>query len=83
MLLKNDAAALPLTPEDLKSVAIVGPAAGQIAAGFMGERGYGFESRLISPLDALKRIAGPAGIAYSAAVDLTGTPIIMKFRKKD
>ena len=75
VLLQNVGNALPLTPEELKSVAIVGPTAGQIAAGFLGERAYGFESRLISPLDALTRIAGRAGIAYSAAVDLTGAPI--------
>src|ERR1019366_2275446 len=67
--------ALPLTPEELKSVAIVGPTAGQIAAGFLGERAYGFEARVISPLAGLTRIAGRAGIAYSAAVDLTGAPI--------
>ena len=75
VLLQNEGNALPLTPEDLKSVAIIGPTGGQIAAGFLGERAYGFESRLVSPLEALTRIAGRAGIAYSAAVDLTGAPI--------
>jgi beta-glucosidase len=75
VLLRNEGNALPLTPEDLKSVAIIGPTGGQIAAGFLGERAYGFETRLVSPLDALRQIAGRSGIAYSAAVDLTGAPI--------
>ncbi len=75
VLLKNDEHALPLTPEDLMSVAIIGPTAGQVATGFLGERGYGFESRLISPLAALRRIAVGARISYSVGVDLTGAPI--------
>lgn len=87
VLLKNDnveqeprtatphARALPLARQDLKSVALIGPTAGQLAAGFMGERAYGFESRLVSPLTALRRVAGRAGISYSVAVDLTGVPI--------
>jgi beta-glucosidase len=74
VLLKNEASALPLTAGDLKSVVLIGPTAGQVAAGFMGERGYGFESRLVSPLDALKRMTG-ASVAYSIAVDLTGEPV--------
>jgi beta-glucosidase len=74
VLLKNDGV-LPL--KSTKRIAIVGlgPAAGQIAAGFMGERGYGFEPRLISPLTALRRLAPDARIEYSAGVDLTGVPI--------
>jgi len=75
VLLKNDTRALPLTPEDLHSLALIGPTAGQLAAGFLGERAYGFESRLISPLDALRRTAPQAGVSYSVGVDLTGVPI--------
>ncbi len=74
VLLKNEGGALPLAAGDLKSVVLIGPTAGQIAAGFMGERAYGFASRLISPLDTLRRAAG-GPIAYSPAVDLTGVPI--------
>ena len=75
VLLKNDVHALPLRSEDLDSLVLIGPTAGQLATGFLGERGYGFERRLVSPLAAL-RAAGPrANIPYSPAVDLTGTPI--------
>ncbi|MGB9486810.1 MAG: glycoside hydrolase family 3 C-terminal domain-containing protein [Terriglobia bacterium] len=75
VLLKNDAGALPLTAEDLASLALIGPTAGQLAAGFLGERAYGFEDRLVSPLDAFRRLSPRAMIAYSAGVDLTGVVI--------
>jgi beta-glucosidase len=41
----------------------------------MGERAYGFEARLVSPLDALRRTAAAARIFYAAGVDLTGVAI--------
>ena len=75
VLLKNDAGALPLTAEDLASLALIGPTAGQLAAGFLGERAYGFEDRLVSPLDALRRLSPRARITYSVGVDLTGVVI--------
>jgi len=75
VLLKNDAGTLPLTTEDLASLALIGPTAGQLAAGFLGERAYGFEDRLVSPLDALRRLSPRAKIAYSVGVDLTGVVI--------
>jgi len=75
VLLKNDSGALPLGAEDLASLVLLGPAAGQLASGFMGERAYGFESRLVPPLAALRKTAPTAKIAWSAGVDLTGVPI--------
>jgi len=75
VLLKNDAGALPLSDQDLASLAAIGPTAGQLAAGFLGERAYGFEDRLVSPLDALRRLSPRARIAYSVGVDLTGNVI--------
>jgi beta-glucosidase len=75
VLLRNERGLLPLTASDLDSVLLVGPTAGQLAAGFMGERGYGFEQRLVSPLAALRAVAPKASVAYSAGVDLTGVPI--------
>jgi beta-glucosidase len=69
VLLKNEGHVLPLKPADLNSTLLIGPTARQIAAGYLGERAYGFESRLISPLRAM----GP--VAYSPGVDLTGEPI--------
>ena len=75
VLLKNDGNALPLTADDLGSLAVIGPTGGQVAAGFMGERAYGFESRLVAPLTALQKLEPKAKIRYSAGVDLTGVPI--------
>ena len=75
VLLKNDRQTLPLEPASLASLAVIGPTAGQLAAGLLGERGYGFEARLVSPLDALIRSAPHARIRYSPGVDLSGSPI--------
>lgn len=75
VLLKNEGRALPLTDEDLTSLALIGPTAGQLAAGFMGERAYGFEARLVAPLEAVRKTVPAAKIAYSAGVDLTGVAI--------
>lgn len=74
VLLKN-AAALPLRPEDLDSLVLIGPTAAQLAAGFLGERAYGFEARMVSPLAALRADVPRAKISYSPGVDLTGVPI--------
>ena len=70
VLLRNEGNALPLNAKDLSSLVLIGPTAGQLAAGYLGERAYGFETRLVSPLAALG-----AKIAYSPGVDLTGVPI--------
>ena len=75
VLLKNEGNALPLSAGDLASLAVIGPTGGQLASGFMGERAYGFESRLVSPLAALRKLAPGAKIAYSVGNDLTGVPI--------
>lgn len=75
VVLKNDAGALPLRAQDLDSLVLIGPTAGQLAAGFLGERAYGFEARMVSPLAAM-RAGNPRGkISYSPGVDLTGVPI--------
>jgi beta-glucosidase len=77
VLLKNESGALPLTAADLNSVVLIGPTAGQLAAGFMGERAYGIQERLVSPLEAFRRIAprSKSSIAWSPGVDLSGVPI--------
>ena len=81
VLLENEENALPLTPQDLHSLAVIGPTAGQLASGFMGERAYGFESRLVSPLAALRNLAPGARIAYSVGCDLTGSPLPESVRR--
>ena len=75
VLLKNEDNALPLDAEDLASLAVIGPTAGQLAVGYLGERGTGFEDRLVAPLLALRESAPGANIAYAVGVDLAGVPI--------
>jgi beta-glucosidase len=75
VLLTNRAGALPLDAADLESLAVIGPTAGQLAAGYLGERAWGFEERLVSPLDALRTLAPGAKITYAAGEDWTGVPI--------
>ena len=76
VLLQNRANALPLTQSDLDSIVLIGPTAGQLASGYLGERAYGFASRLVSPVAALRRTVPTAHIVYSPGVDLTGSPIL-------
>jgi beta-glucosidase len=83
VLLQDDGGALPLTADDLQSLALIGPTAGQLASGFMGERAYGFQSRLISPLAALQRSVPEAKVTYSVGVDLTGVPIPTSLLSQD
>ena len=78
VLLKNDAAVLPLTRDTLRrGVAVLGPTADLMPSSPGGERSRGFADRnRISPLDALTRLA-PNGskITYSAGIDRVGTVI--------
>ncbi len=75
VLLKNENA-LPLKQQDLQSLALIGPGAGQVAAiGTFGERSPGITDRQIGPLQALKQFAPSAQITYAVDDDMTGTPI--------
>ncbi len=78
VLLKNENSILPLRISDLDSLLLIGPTAGQLAVGAGGERGYGFEERFVSPLNALRQAAGTSGegkIRYVVGDDLTGVPL--------
>lgn len=75
VLLRNQKGALPLNAADLEALTVVGPTGGQLAAGYLGERAWGFEKRLVPALSALRALAPGASIRYAPAVDLTGTPI--------
>ena len=78
VLLKNENGILPLKSSDLDSILLIGPTAGQLAVGSGGERGYGFEERFISPLEALRHSKGThsqTNIAYALGDDLTGVPL--------
>ena len=76
VLLKNEAAALPLKSADLDSLVLIGPTAGQVdAIGISGERSLGMPDRQIGPLDALKRLSGNGRIRFAVDDDMTGTLI--------
>jgi beta-glucosidase len=76
VLLKNDAHALPLDRTDLRSLALIGPGAGQtMATGGGGEASTGRADRWIGTVDTLKRAVPEANVTYAVADDMTGTPI--------
>jgi beta-glucosidase len=75
VLLKNEGA-LPLRREELDSLALIGPGAGQVAAiGTFGERSPGLTERQIGPLEALRKTAPGAKITYAVDDDMTGVPV--------
>ncbi len=76
VLLKNNDHALPLSADDLTSLAMIGPGARQlIAVGKAGERSLGLLSEQTSPYDALRASAPGGEITLSAADDMDGKPI--------
>jgi beta-glucosidase len=79
VLLKNQDHALPITPSDLKSLAIIGPGAGQtITIGLSMEKALGIPGREPGPLAALQQATQnipDRHIIYAVADDMTGTPI--------
>ena len=87
VLLKNDDHALPLTREDLSSLAMIGPGAGQMMAiGIADEKAVGIPSREIGPYYALRKdLSGnpDVHITYAVADDMTGTAIPPEFLSHD
>ena len=79
VLLKNQDHALPITPRDLNSLAMIGPGAGQtITIGLSMEKAVGIPGREPSPLAALQQVTQTVPdrhIIYAVADDMTGTPI--------
>jgi beta-glucosidase len=76
VLLKNDNHILPLKNDELNSVVLVGPTAGQIdSIGINGERSVGLPQRQIGPLAAMKKISSNSNIGFAVADDMTGTTI--------
>lgn len=76
VLLKNDGNVLPLKPADLNGIVLIGPTAQQIAAiGTFGERSPGVVGRQVGPLEALRKLAPGASIAFAVDDDMTGVPI--------
>ncbi|MGO8719054.1 MAG: glycoside hydrolase family 3 protein [Acidobacteriaceae bacterium] len=83
VLLKNESAALPLTKEDLSSLALIGPGAGQtMAIGIADEKAVGIPARQVGTLYALKKDTSDdpnVHITYAVADDMTGTAIPAEF----
>jgi beta-glucosidase len=77
VLLKNEGNALPLRENDLASLAMIGPGAGQIVAvGLTGEKAVGLPQLEVGPLAALKKLAGAsAHVTYAVADDMEGAAI--------
>jgi beta-glucosidase len=76
VLLKNEDNALPLKADDLEDLVLIGPTAGQVAAiGTFGERSPGLTERQVGPVDALRKLATTAKIAFAVNDDMTGIPI--------
>lgn len=83
VLLKNEHA-LPLKSSDLRSLALIGPTAGQIAAiGTFGERSPGIVERQAGPLEALKKLAPDSHITFAVDDDMTGVPVDASFLSHD
>jgi beta-glucosidase len=76
VLLKNEGDILPLKSNDLNSVVLIGPTAGQVdSIGINGERSVGLPQRQVGPLAAVKKISGDSEISFAVDDDMTGTPI--------
>jgi beta-glucosidase len=76
VLLKNDGDALPLKPEDLESLALIGPGAGQtIATEGGGEMSVGLADKQVGTCQVMKRLAPQAKITYAVGNDMTGKAI--------
>ena len=76
VLLKNEDHILPLKHDELDSVVLIGPTAGQIdSIGINGERSVGLPQRQVGPLAAMKKISGNSDIGYAVNDDMMGTPV--------
>lgn len=79
VLLKNQDHTLPITPSDLKSLAVIGPGGGQtITIGLSMEKALGIPGREPSPLASMLRATEglpDRHITYAVADDMTGSPI--------
>ena len=76
VLLKNEDHVLPLKADELNSVVLIGPTAGQVdSIGINGERSVGLPSRQVGPLAAMKKVSGNDNIQFAVADDMNGTTI--------
>jgi len=79
ILLKNDGNILPLEGERRANVLLVGPTAAQLS---VGSGVSGFESRFVSPREALCGSgSGLTSCSYAVGDELTGVPISGEFQR--
>jgi beta-glucosidase len=83
VLLRNEDHALPLASDDLHSLALIGPGAGQtMAIGIPDEKAVGIPAHEIGPFTALQQDTdgnSRVHLRYAVADDMTGTPIPASF----
>lgn len=83
VLLRDNDGALPLTRDDLHSLALIGPGAGQtMAIGIPDEKAVGIPARQIGPFYALRKLTAGnplVHLRYAVADDMTGVPIPATF----
>jgi beta-glucosidase len=76
VLLKNERRTLPLRADDLASLLVIGPTGGVLNYGGGGSSRVRPLTDLLSPIDAIKQIAGEeANITYLPGIDLDGVAI--------
>src|SRR6185503_16385768 len=76
VLLKDEGNILPLKNDELDSIVLIGPTAGQIdSIGINGERSVGLPERQVGPLAALKKLSGNSDIGFAVDDDMTGSPV--------
>ena len=82
VLLKNEEGLLPLKPEVLKSIAVLGPNANQLQTSGGGSAEIDRPFRLVTPLDALReRLEGKVELKFEEGALNYGEPPIMDFRR--
>lgn len=71
VLLKNEHAVLPLSPETLHSIAVIGPGAAVPRAGGGGS-GLVYAKHVISPLEGIRTRAGKVNVSYALGAVMPG-----------
>ena len=80
VLLKNQDNVLPLSKEDLKALAIIGPGALQpVALGVSAEHAIGVPALQVGPANALRVLEPTAKVSVAVANDMTGVAIPAQF----
>lgn len=82
VLLKNEDDILPIKENELEDIVVIGPNGKVLVHSVFQESAYGFEERMISPLDALKEITGKE-IKFEVGNDVFGEAIPTEYLVAD